>query len=50
MCSHTEEQEVQRRLNLKMCVVRLAVHTSLWREGRQVEGDRAARGDDEAGS
>ncbi len=44
MCSHTEEQEVQRRLNLKMCVVRLEACTSLWREGKRVVGDQAARG------
>ena len=31
--THREEQEVQWRLNLKMCVVRLEACTSLWREG-----------------
>lgn len=41
--THTEEQEVQRRLNLKMCVVRLEVCMSLWREGKRVVGDQAAR-------
>lgn len=33
MCSHTEEQEVQRRLNLRMCVVRLEACMSMWRAG-----------------
>lgn len=48
MCSHTEEQEVQRRLNLKMCVVRLEAHMPLWREGGP--GSVRVWGGDEAGS
>lgn len=50
-CSHTEEQEVQRRLNLRMCVVPSAsMHVSL--EGREAGsgGPSCAGENDEAGS
>lgn len=48
--SHTEEQEVERRLNLKTCVVCSRAYVSL--EGRKrLADDRAVRrGNDEAGS
>lgn len=43
--THREEQEVQWRLNLKMCVVRLEACTSLWREGEAGgEGGHGGRG------
>lgn len=38
MCSHTEEQEVQRGLDLKMCVVRLEACVSLERRKAGGEG------------
>lgn len=49
-CSHTEEQEVERRLNLKTCVVCSQAYVSL--EGRETAGGRPSRaqGNDEAGS
>lgn len=50
-CSHTEEQEVQRRLNLRMCVVSSAsMHVSL--EGREAGsgGPSCVGENDEAGS